>query len=890
MSSDFELNIRINADASGATQGFQEAGEAAKQMSGDMDEAGRSAERSGKSMGSAASGLAGLAAAGASLIGLVRSLDQVENASHRAERAQHALERSNAAVATAQQKYNQAVAQFGSGSAQAQAALGELNRQLDRNSDFANRAADAQENIGFAMGNAATSILNFGAGISTIVGNLGAFKNALSKIGPALSGLSGAGLLGSIGAIAAPLLAATAAGTAFAIAMEKVKQAVGLGGFSVIPFEQMDAAIRKIPEVGPIIADAAKGFRDWVLGTKEAGNASNEMGQSAEQMAAAMAAASAEAQTAFKPFGSAFSGIVEDARKAQEGTSTEIEKIKQKMRDLQSGFVIEAPGGGRKIDWEKVFEFEKLQSELKTKLGEVGNTFASELSKLFDRPLPASLATFGDRIADSLPSNAEVSAMMGLLGQGIQQGGSGMVDAINFILTEMNEEWDQMPAPAREAVSELDTELRKLASLTPGTPAFFNQLAVVEEKFNNISNLKFDGSGLSAGFVATQNAAAKAAPEVEKFGKAVTDTPTDHVTTMTANTFNFTGPVSEASTAIKTIPDNKNTTVAAQGVAAVTAGAQGIAESFSTRAGYPDNKNTLVTAGGIPLVLAGAQAVGKAFAAPTYPDNKNTQVTAGGVPLVLAGAQAIGKAFAAPTYPDNKNTAVTANGMSVVEAGAQAIGKAFSAPAYPNDKNTKVTETGGSIVESVAKSVGQALGLIPPDTKTDLKAIDQASAKINTVKSGLDTIPSSKTVKITVSAHAGAGMSAQLKASLGLTARHGLNTIVSNPTRVLVGEGFHPEMVTRMPVHMAAKGFGPEVIAKPTMFMAGERGPELVNVVPLAKGTQGGGGADINRLIALFEKYVHMQRRSMEANLIVDGQRMANVAEKYIGNKGYGDH
>ena len=76
------------------------------------------------------------------------------------------------------------------------------------------------------------------------------------------------------------------------------------------------------------------------------------------------------------------------------------------------------------------------------------------------------------------------------------------------------------------------------------------------------------------------------------------------------------------------------------------------------------------------------------------------------------------------------------------------------------------------------------------------------------------------------------------------------------------------------------------------MFLAGEAGPEMVEVTPLAKGTRGGGGrggggSNMARVEALLEKLVR-KGSGMEANLVVDGQRMANVAEKYIGTKSYG--
>lgn len=119
--------------------------------------------------------------------------------------------------------------------------------------------------------------------------------------------------------------------------------------------------------------------------------------------------------------------------------------------------------------------------------------------------------------------------------------------------------------------------------------------------------------------------------------------------------------------------------------------------------------------------------------------------------------------------------------------------------------------------------------------------------------------------------------------------RHGLTQIVTQPSLFRVGEGFHPEMVSRVPMHAAARGFD-GLVTKPTFFMAGEAGPELVNVIPLKGGSASGN--DLAKLVELFEKFMAMQRGGrggINANLFVDGQKMATVSEKYMGIKSYGD-
>lgn len=98
-------------------------------------------------------------------------------------------------------------------------------------------------------------------------------------------------------------------------------------------------------------------------------------------------------------------------------------------------------------------------------------------------------------------------------------------------------------------------------------------------------------------------------------------------------------------------------------------------------------------------------------------------------------------------------------------------------------------------------------------------------------------------------------------------------------------------------VTAAAKGFGPSIVKRPTLFMAGEKGSEMVSVMPMRRGARAGtgGGGDLGRVLGLLEKFLSGPRTGggaggiMQANLIVDGQRMANVSQKYIGTKSYGD-
>ena len=93
-------------------------------------------------------------------------------------------------------------------------------------------------------------------------------------------------------------------------------------------------------------------------------------------------------------------------------------------------------------------------------------------------------------------------------------------------------------------------------------------------------------------------------------------------------------------------------------------------------------------------------------------------------------------------------------------------------------------------------------------------------------------------------------------------ARHGINGIISQPTNLRVGEGFHPELVSVTPLN--GRGVG--------------------------GGGRGGGSNNDDRVDRLISAVERLARRSqaMEANLVVDGQRMASVAEKYMGNKSYG--
>lgn len=96
----------------------------------------------------------------------------------------------------------------------------------------------------------------------------------------------------------------------------------------------------------------------------------------------------------------------------------------------------------------------------------------------------------------------------------------------------------------------------------------------------------------------------------------------------------------------------------------------------------------------------------------------------------------------------------------------------------------------------------------------------------------------------------------------------------------------------------AQHGFGPEMVTKPTLMLVGEAGPELVQVVPMQHGTQGrgrmgGGGSDgleraLSRITFLLERFM-MADRDIAINFNADGERLAGVAYRNMGVKGYGD-
>ena len=166
------LTFRINAEDN-ASATFGQVSQAAQQMSGEVEVAGGSlgslstdmnktgqaanqAAGNAKSFGTALAGIAfGVTSAASGIIGFARTFDQLDNALDRSAKSSHTLERANQAVTKAQEKYNSAVAAFGPNSAQAQAALQNLNNKLNAQSDAANKAQNDAEKVGFAYANLA---------------------------------------------------------------------------------------------------------------------------------------------------------------------------------------------------------------------------------------------------------------------------------------------------------------------------------------------------------------------------------------------------------------------------------------------------------------------------------------------------------------------------------------------------------------------------------------------------------------------------------------------------------------------------------------------------------------------------------------------------------------
>jgi hypothetical protein len=101
-------------------------------------------------------------------------------------------------------------------------------------------------------------------------------------------------------------------------------------------------------------------------------------------------------------------------------------------------------------------------------------------------------------------------------------------------------------------------------------------------------------------------------------------------------------------------------------------------------------------------------------------------------------------------------------------------------------------------------------------------------------------------------------------------------------------------------------GFGPTIVRQPTHMLVGEAGDELVYVKPMRSGTQAGsplgnpimGGDDINlrqelKELSALVKALMMASRSTEINsratLNVDGHKMADVSDRNMADRAYGD-
>lgn len=933
----------IGTAASQAGSQVSSSGAGFSQFARDADKAGSAAATNASKMQSFGKSLSllsgGFAISG--IIGIVKAIDNVGDAQDRARAAGTRLEQANFRIEKAQLALNEAIAKYGPNSQQAQIAAQALAIAQDRGIDAANRLKNAQEDVGFAMADVAAQMASTGGSIGAMIAGFGSLggaltnlKNVAGGIKSAFTGLGIAGMAGDIGKLGGALSNFGGAANTATSGLSKLATILGplglvIGGV-VGALVGADAAVKAhgnnlqqlaqdYQKTGNVIKSTGTGFdvignalnglnkflienfSQWKQLNDVAaggGKALKDAGEDAQAAAADFAALQQAAEELSGSLSDAFKGGLEGARGFGDKFQDDINSIKEKMRDLQSGFVTEADRAGTvKIDWEKVFQFEALQNELKSKMTGMKSTFTRALNELGIEQVPPGLANFGQRMADALPSENEVSGMMQLLAAGIRKGGTGIAEAGGAISKELREGFAGMDKPAQDAVLRIETNFERLKHLKPGTEAFFQVVQQITQDLQGLSDvdatidIKADTVNVIAG--------------TQKATEAVQQLPTQKTTTLKADPIPATQGAQQAGTAITQqvpqekstmlsieglqkfmtdagataqaiglVPGLKNTKLVAEGGSIVTATAGQVALSLSARGGYPDDKNTKLTTDGGPLAIAGITAVGQAIG--LLPKEKSTELKTEGGPKAIADAQQTSNTIR--SIPDERVSQLGTQGAAEAKAGASGVGTAVMS--IPDNKNSKISESGGSVVSEIARGIGNLFKpqVYPDNKNTNITASDRASSTINGISNGLNSLRD-RNVTISVTT-----ISRTIKAAGGFSG------VIGSPTRFLVGER-GPEIVSRNRVHAAANGFD-GIVKSPTHFLAGEAGPELVNVIPLKGGTSS--GSDILRLTEAIDRLVIVQKgggrgNNMNANLFLDGQRLASSVSKYTGTKSYGD-
>lgn len=430
----------------------------------------------------------------------------------------------------------------------------------------------------------------------------------------------------------------------------------------------------------------------------------------------------------------------------------------------------------------------------------------------------------------------------------------------------------------------------------------------------------------------------QATPTIESLKTDVNAVPRDWLTAFLSNPFGLISGATTVKQAVTQVPDNKNTVFTA-----AVAGAQGSVNVYATsiKTTVPDNKSTAFQALTAPAL---AQVNPYATTLKTdIPDNKRTSFDA-----LTSPAEAKVNPYktliekVAPATP--LTTTINANTQQATQqlnALLQLESRAGIGGSV--NVNVKLAEGGFALLSAKLTSKIQAAasgaggvgagGAIsvnkPPPAPAPISGAASQALYGKGVPSGQTGGPApvySTSLRTNVAPPANVGGVSRANAPRSIPvnptnpyqpspkAAAGGSFIVSQPTQfgnVIVGEGYRPELVSVIP-------------------LGGTSGASILNVIPLKgsnapkqTGMQHGGraittsamdnwfpggwswgsgmsgeskssGSDkaterINRLLALIEKLISAQAKGLQANINVDGQRMASVTSRYLASRAYGD-
>ena len=846
--SESTLTFRINVEgANEAAQSFQDVGQAAKQMSSDVNSAGsemgtvggnfrkagdgaKQASTDVKGFGTAIANIGtNVASAAAGIIGFVRSIENVSRAQDKATAASTKLESAHVRVEKAQNALNVAIAKFGPNSEQAAQAAAKVTLELRKEADAAARAENTIENVGFAMANASTGAIQFAASmaniaqvVQTVQSNIGPLKTGLNSLVQAFSGVEGgvSGAISALGSFKAGAAAAALAAGALVLVLNEVGKATGdlnnqktvFGTDVVIQFEDAKRAVdgfnktmrdlvSNIPGIGPAIASVNKTLEEMInkfFGVDKAGQSAGDGAKQAGDGADDAATATDAAAQSADEYARSLDAMGRSANQAARELNSMKKDFLSDQKKLQEiGFTPQGgPGpthgitkGGQVLPLKQLMTMDVQYKSGPGAIAQLERDFKAQTGET------------------KIPVQADVN------------------------------KWEDAQAGLERDINILEQSNPKIDILADGTAVD----TVTREVTGKVEQLP-DGTTIFIEGDATDAVAATGEATT-----AVETVPDQNTTTLWGDDSKFT-PVKEAPAVVDKVPTFWETTLIGQAddlIGEAMAGTQAIGKVDEEHLTAFDGSKSLLenAASGAEIDVNAVDeqhtTIFDALAAAFKPVVQGVTGAIGtvkeSVTTIFTGQDVSAKSTAQGITPAIKvlDTTITSRFAGVDQGATQVAGTVYAKVGVLNSRFTSTltaadqgaSQTAGTVLNTVkpinnrftamleardngaTQTSGTVLNNVKPINNrftAMLEARDQASPTVARVKKEIDALKD-KTVTISVKVFkTGAAVGGPFAGQKFF--RHGGTSIISQPTNIRVGEGFHPELVSVTPLGKTGGG------------------------------------------------------------------------------------